>query len=211
MARRRGHPLVKGAAELISQLVARYGSPDGGGRYARQRLLGDMKNSSKLTPGAPTLLSEELIKALEARYFMFTKNRFITFLGGAFGFLILVGIISWKVTLTVLKSEQGKLSLAAIQREAEEAQQIGRRLQELKAQAETDAVHTVELVDARIARANQLAPLTQQKASLQQQIAASQASSGGGIGGAIARARLPELQRQLKAVENQIAQIQSER
>src|SRR5437868_4168616 len=105
----------------------------------------------------PVPLPKELRDALEDHYVMLRKTKLLAFLGGAVGFLVLVGIISWEVTIAAIKSEEGKLSLATIQREAQEAERTGKHLKDLKERAEANAAHPVDLIDLRLARHDQLA------------------------------------------------------
>jgi hypothetical protein len=164
-------------------------------------------NTSRQKESGP--LEKDLRDALENYYAMIKKTKLLAFLGGAVGFLVLVGIISWEVTIAAIKSEEGKLSLVAIQREAQEAERTGKHLKELKERAEANAAHPVDLIDLRLARHDQLAALNQQKASLKKQI--SEAKGAQGLFATAEKAKIPGLQKKLKAVEDQITELETEK
>lgn len=94
---------------------------------------------------------KELRHALEERYIMLTKTKFIAFLGGLIGFLGLVGVISWQVTFKTLETVEGKAALGMIKQRAAEAEGIVKRLNEIKIKAESDAAQRTKLIDNRIA------------------------------------------------------------
>lgn len=157
------------------------------------------------TPSAPPLENSQLPKALrdalEERYILLTRNKLLAFLGGATAFLVVMGFVSWEVTLAALKSGQGKLSLEVVQREARAAEEAGKRIRQLKEAAEADAAFHARLIDARIARADRIRALKDQRSSLERLMRQRDAGPFFNYGA---------LKKQLAEVEKQLAELETE-
>jgi hypothetical protein len=158
------------------------------------------QRESEEVPAIPKALRE----ALEERYILLTRNKLFAFLGGAIAFLVVVGAISWSVTLQAIREAEGKFSLDLIQREAEQAESNGKRIAELKDKAESEASYAIGVIDTRIARAEAIHDLKEQLASLQKQAAAAYQDRGG-FGptiAALARKQAEQIEAQIKVLES---------